>query len=370
MPKPRLALVHDFLFTFGGAERVLLELHQLFPEAPIYTLFYHEPVIKKYFSTAEIRTSYLNRSLLKRWPRLLLSKMPQAIESFDFNGFDLVISSSGAFSHGVVTGPDTTHICYCHSPMRYAWDWHAEYLKELKLGLLGTFLAEGVLKNLRIWDYFASKRVDVWLANSQTVADRINKFYHQQSTIVFPPIRLSPSPKTESDNFTYAVSASRLSKNKKIEQIITACTLTDTPLMIIGTGREESSLKKLAAKLKSKVEFLGSVDDKTKYEIFAKASCFLFAALDDFGIAPVEALSAGIPVIAYGRGGASETVHPGQNGLLYEKQTTESLAEKLSEFKNSGVALSPAEIRASSECYSPENFRRKILEVVYNAAKN
>jgi glycosyltransferase involved in cell wall biosynthesis len=366
----KIALVHDFLFTYGGAERVLHALHQMYPEAPIYTLLAEPEIVAAHFPKATVYTSSLQRSPLRSKPAWLVAAMPKAIEEFDLSAFDTVISSSGAFSHGIITGPHTRHISYCHSPMRYVWDWHAEYIAEKGMSTpFRKFLAEQVLSKLRIWDYVASKRVDMWIANSSVVQQRIRKFYGQESQIIHPPVDtdfFDPEKAVSDTKERHVITASRLSSYKKIDQMIEACSACDIPLKIIGSGTERQRLENLAVSRKAQVTFLGSTSEEEKRNLIAGSNCFLFAAEDDFGIAPVEALSLGIPVLAYGRGGAVEYVINGVNGYLYNEQTSRALTESLSLFLEKGVQSSSNEIRESALRFSLRNFQKAIAKVVAN----
>ena len=366
-----IALVHDFLFTFGGAEQVLLAFHELYPEAPIHTLFAEPRIVQKYFPNARIITSPLQRSWLRSRPHLLLTRMPQAIEWFDFSGYEVVLSSSGAFSHGVITGPETTHVCYCHSPMRYAWDYHREYLGEMGIrGGLALGLAEQVLSGIRIWDSVAAERVDRWLSNGRTVSGRIKKFYGKESTVVYPPVNtdfFDPSLVTQTQRQGHLLTVSRLTKNKRVDLAIKACAAANLPLHIAGAGKEEASLRKLARSLQAEVTFLGRIDEVAKRQALAEARGFIFAAEDDFGIAPVEALSMGTPVIALGKGGATETIQHGANGRLFGEPTVQALQEELLSFTKHGVSLSAAEIRATALRFSSERFKKEIANHIDHA---
>lgn len=363
-----IALVHDFLFAFGGAERVLLALHEMYPEAPIYTTLGEPGLVAKHFPDADIRYSPLQRSWLRHVPPLLIGKYPQAVESFDLSGYDTVISSSGAFSHGAITGPDTVHICYCHSPMRYAWDYHAEYLEEKRVNpLVSALIVRPLLHRLRIWDYVSSKRVDRWVANSAAVQGRIRRYYGQESVIVHPPVDtefFSPQPDSEPPG-KYAVIASRLTANKRIGHAILACGALKMPLHIIGKGDEESRLRELQQQCGGEVVWHGPVDEKTKRDVIRKAACFIFASEDDFGIAPVEALSMGIPVIALGRGGATEYVQSGKNGYLYPESSPESLTAALTDFLEKGVDYSKGAIRDTALPFSRARFEERIASIVH-----
>lgn len=363
----KIALVHDFLRSFGGAERVLLELHHLFPEAPIYSLLADPKTIEQYFPNASIQTSYLQHSWLRHRQQFLLPFLPQAIESFDFSEYDVVISSSGAFAHGIITSPDTTHICYCHSPMRYAWDWHAEYLAEKGIRKASALAsASSVMNYIRTWDYVASKRVDYWIANSQTVSNRIEKFYRAQSQIIYPPVDTTffkPTNSASQKTAPYAVTVSRLSKYKRIDLLLAACKQEGLPLVVIGEGEDRPRLEKLAAS--AQVTFTGRISDTELRGYLEDAYCFLTAVEEDFGIAPVEALSLGIPVVGLGIGGVAESVVDGQNGILFEKPDLQHVATALRRLGS--THFSSSEIQASAEQFSKERFRMAIQKLVDHA---
>lgn len=364
----RIALVHDFLFTYAGGERVLKSLHEIYPDAPIFTLTADPLVVEKHFPKADIRTSYLQKSWRRRFPRLLLAAYPQAIESFDFNEFDLVISSSGAFSHGIVTGPDTIHVCYCHTPMRYVWDWHAEHVEERGLNsALIRFGWESLMHQLRLWDAIAAKRVDYWLANSQTVAERIASYYRQKAEVIYPAIDttsfdLKSAPQKSSQ--PTAITVSRLSANKRIDLIIEACAKVGLPLIVVGEGKELTTLKNLAEKLKADVTFTGSLSEVKKREELAKAHCFIFAAEDDFGIAPVEALASGTPVIALNKGGVRETVESSKSGLFFAEPTVPELGRALRHFLENGVSFDSDQIRQSAQRFDTKTFEKHIQQYI------
>lgn len=363
----RVAIVHDFMRVFGGAERVLKELHDIYPQAPIYTLLADPSMVAEHFPGAEIYTSSLQKSWLRHRQQFLLPFLPAAIEEFDFNAYDTVISSSGAYAHGVITGPDTQHICYCHSPMRYAWDWHAEYLSEHGVKSVSALAAASTIMNrVRTWDYVASKRVDVWLANSGTVSKRIAKFYGQPSQIIYPPVDtqffspgddISPLPKP------YVITVSRLSRYKRIDLLIEACHSVKLPLVIVGGGEDAAALKRAASG--KDVTFTGRIDDTALRRYLQHARAYVTAVEEDFGIAPVEALSLGVPVVALGVGGVTETVVDGVNGRLFALPSVDSLTEAL--LRLDSLSTIPADIRRSAGQYSRQAFQTAIRNVVDHA---
>lgn len=365
----KVALVHDFLNSYTGAERVLKALSDLYPDAPIYTLFYDPKITGKYFKGCTIIPSSLQRSLLRRKPALLVNKMPNAIEEWDFKDYDIVISSSGAFSHGIVTLDKTKHFCYYHAPMRYAWDWHAEYLNEKGINnpILRLFAESGIHK-LRSWDYITSKRVDVWIANSQNVANRIKRYYRQDNShVIYPPIPVKSIIEKSANSFSnttekYAITISRLTPNKRINLIIEACANLRLPLVVIGEGAAKKQLSALAKELKANLTFKGWVSEEEKINLLSKSSLFVFAAEDDFGITPIEAMACGIPVVALNAGGTAETVIDQHNGIHYSEPSAKLIAEAIQ--KALDTKWDRNEIQKSALKYDISTFNTQILELV------
>lgn len=364
--KLKVAIVHDFLTYWGGAEQVLRSLHRLYPDAPIYTLLYDKSM-DEYFPDARIRVSFLGKlpSWLKRRKKLLLPLMPAAAETFDLSGFDLVISNSSSFAKGVVVKPRTLHISYCHAPTRFLWDWYRDYLEENRIGTFKKFLAVPILHAMRIWDRSASERVDYYIANSENTARKIKKFYARPSKVIYPPVdhaRLCGAkdlpPVAEKD---YYLIVSRLSPYKKIDVAINAFNKLGLPLVIIGTGSDMGRLRKMAEK---NVKFLGFQDEKLLAAYYRNAKALIFPGEDDFGITIAEAMSSGVPVLAYGRGGALETVMPGKTGELFESEVPEILADGIRRMNRNMDKYDAGEIRASAEKFSRENFEKRFKEFV------
>ncbi len=370
----RVALIHDYLTRFGGAERVLLELAGLFPEAPIFTFLYDEQKMGQYFPASRVRPSFLQKfpKFLRSRPRYLLPFLPTAPETFDLREYDLVISSSSAFAKGVVTRPKTLHINYCHNPARFLWDYSFEYLGQQKVGNGRNLIAKMILGYLRLWDRAASQRVDHFLANSQHTASRINKFYRRDAKIIYPPVKISKqlTPKNPSDSTGQAVNSkqgdyflivSQLTPYKKIDVAVEAFNKLNLPLVVIGEGPQLAHLKSIA---KSNVQILGWLSDEETAEYYKNCLAFIFPGEDDFGIAPVEAMSWGKPVLALKAGGAQETVLPGLTGELFEAATPEVLADGVRRLRANLAAFSPLVIRKWAEKFSEERFRREFMEFV------
>ena len=354
----KIALVHDYLIQDGGAEKVLEVLQETWPEAPTFVLFFDEKKMPA-FKGKDIRTSFLQKlplALTKyQW---YISLMPAATEQYDLREFDVVISSTSAFAKGVITRPDAVHICYCHTPTRYLWTDSQSYVNELHVPKFVKTLLPLLLSKLRMWDQQAAQRVDFFVANSQTVADRIKKYYRRDSEIIYPPVdtnhfHISPKPKT------YFLAGGRLVAYKRYDLIIEACNKTGVALKIFGNGPVEADLKKIA---NSNIEFLGRVSEKEQRELYANAKAFIHPQEEDFGITPVESMASGRPVIAYRKGGATETVVEGLSGEFIETQTVEELAKHLVNFDES--KYDPNKIKAYAEKFSEEKFVEKMHGLV------
>jgi glycosyltransferase involved in cell wall biosynthesis len=368
----KVAIVHDFLTKTGGAEKVLMILHEMFPDAPIYTSLYSAKGTKGVFEKDgyTIIPSYLSKypdSVIRR-PKLFLAKLSKAVESFDLSEYDVVISSSNSFAHGVITKPKTFHITYCHSPMRYAWDWYHEYLRENKIGfgLKGMYI-RNILSTTRVWDKVASARTDYWLANSQNVADRIKKYYGKESEVLCPPVDVDKITPNENIGDDYYVIVSRLEPYKKVDLAIKAFNQLGKTLVIIGTGTELSKLQQLA---NNNIEFLGWQSDASVIEYIRNAKALIFPGEDDFGLTPVEAMAAGRPVVAYGSGGALETVTPGETGVFFKESSEKSLMDAINKFESGITHFSPKKCRKQAEKFSKENFIKKFQEILDREYKN
>lgn len=350
-------LVHDWLTNaIGGGENVLEVIHRLIP-SPIYTLVSNPEKLKNsYFQDLDIQTSFIQKlPLAKTKYRNYLPLFPKAIESFDLRPFDLIISSSHCVAKGVVTHPNQLHICYCHTPMRYAWDLMDRYLKEANMdrGLKGL-ITRKILFFLQNWDSRVSDRVDYFIANSQYIAQRIEKAYGRSSHVIYPPVNTTHFQMKEKKE-DYYITASRLVQNKRIDLIVDAFTqMPDKKIIIIGEGPER---KKIEAKASKNIEFLGIQTASQLKDYLQNAKAFVFAAIEDFGIAPVEAMASGTPVVAYGEGGVLETVIPGVTGHFFKEQTAHSLIQAVKEFE--GMSFDPKNCRERAEQFSLERFKRQ-----------
>jgi len=364
----KICLVHEYLIEFGGAEQVLKGLLELWPDAPIFTLIYDaKGNCKDIIQSTRVTGSFLNKlPFSKGKHRAYLPLMPLAIEQFDLSGFDVVISASHAIAKGVITGPDQLHIGYVHTPIRYAWDMQTEYL--LKAGLekgLRSFIARSLLHYLRIWDMRTAAGVDHYIANSQFIARRIMKLYKREAEVIYPPVEIDRFTVRE-DKEDFFVTISRMVPYKKLDLIVSAFNqLPDKKLVVIGDGPEFKRLKTMAS---SNITLLGFQSDQVIEDTLQRARAFVYAAQEDFGIVPVEAQACGTPVIAYGKGGALETVIPGKTGLLFNQQTAEALVSAIEDFERL-PAFNPLTLRKNAERFGKERFKREMFAFVEDKVK-
>jgi len=362
-----VAIVHDWLVTYAGAERVLEEIINCFPEADLFAIVDFIPKNERSFlKDKPVKTSFIQKlPFAKKKYRTYLPFMPLAVEQFDLSGYDIVISSSHAVAKGVITGPDQLHISYVHSPMRYAWDLQHQYLKETGLdrGLKG-WLAKRELHKLRMWDLRTANGVDHFLANSRFIARRIWKVYRREATVIYPPVDVNSFTLCEQKE-DFFLTASRMVPYKKIDLIAEAFSLIpDKRLYIMGDGPDFDKVK---SKSGANVELLGYQPFDVLQNYMQRAKAFVFAAEEDFGIVPVEAQACGTPVIAYGKGGALETVTEGETGLFFDAQTTSSIIEAIQRFEDIKDRFIPAKIREKSLRFSRDRFKREFISFVDEA---
>lgn len=372
----RIAIVHDWLVIHGGAERVLEQLIELYPSADIYSLIDVVPDHQRGFLRGRVPVT----SALQRLPgvarhyRKLLPLMPYCIEQFDLSAYDLVISSSFCVAKGALTGPNQLHVCYCHSPMRYAWDHYHEYLRET--GLLrgpASWFARWQLHRIRTWDVRSANTVDHFVANSGFVQARIRKFYRRDAAVVHPPVDVDLF-ELERDKDDYYVAAGRFVPFKRLDLVAEAFRrMPNRRLVMLGDGPEMSRIR---AKAGPNVEFTGYLPPQGVRDYLRRARAFLFPSEEDFGIVPLEAQACGTPVIAYGSGGALETVvgldDPGQSaatGLFFAAQTADSIIAAVERFEAESTRFDPAAIRAHAETFSPHAFRSAFAAQVERARR-
>lgn len=362
----KVAIVHDFLDTYGGAERVLEVICEIFPKAPIYTLLYDKDKMRGKFENKEIHLSFLQSfpKFLKKRKKYLLPLMPTTPETFDLREFDLVISSSGAWSKGIVTRLDTLHISYMHSPMRFVWDYKERYINELgkKIGVCKRMF----LTYLRVWDFQAAQRPDVLIANSIFTKERISKYYRRESEVVYPSLIEGLKNevleiKTEINKENYFLIVSRLSAYKKVDLVVEVFNKMGLPLVIIGEGAEEDKLRKMA---KKNIKILGWKSDENLQKYYQNARAFIFPAVDDFGLTMIEAMNYGKPVIAIRDGGAMEIVREGVTGEFFDAQTVEVLADGVRRFIEKEANYDPEVIRADAIKFSKDKFEERLLEII------
>ena len=368
----KVAIVHDWLVSLGGAERVVESLLKLFPQADLYTSVY-DPKKVKLFKNRQVRTTFLQHwPLAKSKHQLYAALRPMAFESLDFKDYDLVISSSSAEAKGIITPTDTLHISYIHTPIRYYWSGYEDYLSNPGFGPINPLVRlfmPSMVKKLRIWDYAAAQRPDFLVANSDTVKKRIEKYYKRDSKVINPPVNINKfassneSSKDEVHDFYLVVS--RLVPYKRVDLAVQACSHTNRKLIVAGKGPELKSLKKIAGK---SVAFVENPSEEKVIELYKRARAFIFSAEEDFGITPVEAMAAGLPVICFGQGGATETVVNGRTGIYHSKQTTDSLIAALEEYEN--TKFNKATIIARAKEFSEERFLVNLGGLVVEQIKN
>lgn len=356
----KVALVHDHLFQRGGAENVLLEFAKLYRQAPVYTLINH-PQQKELFKDLRIQASFLDNLWgVEKHFKWYLWLMPIAWESFDFSQYDVVITSASAFCKGILTPPNTLNICYCHSPTRYLWSDTHHYVEELAQPRLIKKLLPILLNRLRIWDFMAAQRVDAFVANSNYVAKRILKYYRRNSKVIYPPVPTSEF-KISSNVGNYYLIVSRLRPYKKVDLAIKAFNQLGLPLKIVGDGEEATRLKAMA---KSNIEFIGEASAEVRNKLLAECRAFIHPQEEDFGITAVEAMASGRPVIAYGAGGALETVIDNVTGKFFTEQTWESLVEVVINFEQQFKDFNPQIIKQQAEKFSDSRFRQEFTAYV------
>lgn len=353
----KVAIVHDWLTVYGGSEAIIRILHGMFPDAPIYTTVFAPENMPEDFRKMDVRPSFLqNMPLAKKKYTTYLPLMPRAFEQFDMTEYDLVISSNTCCSKGVITGPDTLHICYCNTPMRYGWEFYHEYVDHKSAP--ARFMIAGMMKKIRMWDRLSADRVDVFIANSKNVARRIKKHYRRESKVIYPPVRTELFLPGETAGDYYLV-VSRLVPYKRIDLVAEAFTELGLPLRIVGAGSEFEKIKALSG---SNVELLGRLEDDEVLKLMQGCKAFLFPGEEDFGITPLEAQACGRPVIAFGRGGALETVKKDVTGVFFMEQTKECLEQAVREFESK--TFDSEKIREWAERFGQKRFEEELYTFI------
>lgn len=367
---PKISIVSDWLVTYAGAERVLEQLLAMYPDADLFSVCDFLPDDDRQFLHGRApRTTFIQRLPFARSKyRSYLPLMPLAVEQLDLSGYDIVISSSHAVAKGVLTGPDQLHISYVHSPIRYGWDLQHQYLRESGLdhGVHG-WVARWILHGVRQWDARTANGVDVFVSNSAYIGRRIVKAYRRDATVIYPPVDVAGFAAREAKDGFY-LAASRLVPYKRMDVVVDAFSgMPDRELVVIGDGPQLEKLKTHAAG-KANIKLMGYQSTEVLRDHMQRARAFVFAAEEDFGIVPLEAQACGTPVIAFGKGGALETVRPlgleRPTGVFFDKQTPEAIIAAVDEFERSGSAISPQDCRANAERFSVERFRTEFSELV------
>jgi glycosyltransferase involved in cell wall biosynthesis len=366
----RVAVVHYWLLTYTGAEREIAALLEVFPQADLFALVANEKMTAR-FAPHRVTTSFLQRLPgSHRFHRYMLPLCPFALEQFDLRGYDVVISVESGPAKGIITSPGSCHINYCNSPMRYIWDMYHEYTNGKDMSRLTRLVFKAVSHYMRMWDLASASRVDYFIANSNYIAGRIRKFYRRDSTVIYPPVDV-PAGYVSDRVGEYYLVVGRLVDYKRVDLAVEACNRLQRPLRVVGVGPQYRRLKELAGPT---VEFLGELTEVQKNDQYAGCRALLFPGEEDFGIVPVEAHSFGRPVIAYGRGGALETIQgpfAGEeaidsscDGIFFAQQTSDSLADAILAFEESEVAFSPAVIARNAARFSTDRFKQEMADFV------
>jgi glycosyltransferase involved in cell wall biosynthesis len=353
----RVALIHDYLNQYGGAERVLEALHELFPDAPVYTSIYDFRAMPESYRSWDIRTSWMQRLPgWRRWFRSYFWLYPSAIESFDLGDYDLLLSSSSAYAKGAIPRPGALHICYCHTPMRFGWRT-GSYVEREGIGSGTGWALSLLLTWLRTWDIVSSQRVDAFVANSHGVAERIRRYYGRDAAVIPPPVDLPPYVEAQPEDVYLA--GGRFVPYRRLDLVVQAFTALKLPLIVFGDGRDRRRLESLAG---PNVRFAGRVSDDELQQLYRRCRAYVTAFEEDAGIQPVEAMAAGRPVIAYAAGGVRETVVEGESGWFFHEQTPAALAVAVAESR--AVHWDAAAIRRHAEQYGRERFRERISALI------
>ena len=363
----RVAIIHFSLTGMRGGERVVESLCRMFPKADIYTHVVRPEALSQTLLTHPIHTTFIQKlpGSIKHYQKYL-PLMPLALKQLDLRGYDLVISSESGPAKGVITRADTPHICYCHSPMRYLWDFYQDYLDST--GPATRFLMRPLFHRLRLWDYASAQRVDHIIANSRAVQRRVKRWWGRESTVIHPPMDVCAFANPDMSQLknvlgqpvsgSYYLCLGQLVSYKRVDLAVQACTATGRNLIVSGDGPERKKLEKMAGPT---VRFVGRAPSEAIPALYAGCKAFLFPGEEDFGITPLEASAAGRPVIAYGKGGALDSIIPDETGLFFEQQNTDSLIATLNSFETTGdTAWNVDRLKARAQGFSEELFRERM----------
>ena len=360
----KIAIVHDWLTNMGGAENLIINFHEMYPEAPIYTSVYNPERIDDRLKKADIRTSFIQKKKKKiENHKKYYPLMPLAFENLNLNEYDVILSSSTCCAKGIIPNPDALHICYCNTPMRYAWEKRGDYVKntgKLKRKLIGL-----LTHYMRIWDVTSSSRVDYFIANSTAVQRRIKQYYRRDSVVINPAVRCSLFNISDIDKDYYLV-VSRLVTYKRVDLAVQACKELNKKLIIIGDGPEKENLQKIAGDSEN-IKFLGRLDDNEVKKYMAECKALLFPGTEDFGITPVEAMACGRPVIAFKRGGTLDTVIDERTGIFFEKQTADDMKNAI--LKSEKITFNKQDIRNHALKFDESKFKKKIADFIEEKMK-
>lgn len=353
----KLAIVHDYLNQYGGAERVIETLHELYPDVPIYTSIYTPNTMPASFKEMDIRTSFMQKfPFLEKYFKYYLLLYPRAMESLNLSGYDVVLSSSSAFAKGVRTEKGALHICYCYTPTRFVWDYE-NYVKKEGLSKLVSKILPLAIKRLRKWDLKTIPRIDCFIAISNNIRDKIKKFYNRDSLVIYPPVDISMFD-IQKGIGDYFLIVSRLNSYKNIDLAIRAFNIVDLKLKIVGTGPFRKTLEKLANG--NNIKFLGKVTDEELIKLYGRCRALIFPGEEDFGITSLEAQASGRPVIAYAKGGSVETIIDGKTGVLFKENNHKSLLKAIEQFIEIEDSFDKKIIRDNALRFSAEIFKEKI----------
>jgi len=353
----KIAIVHDYLNQFGGAERVVEVLHELYPHAPIYTSIYTPETMPSVFRNMDIRTSFLQKfPMLNKYFKYYLLFYPKAMESLKIEGYDVVLSSSSAFAKGVRLDKNILHICYCYTPTRFVWDYE-NYVKKEEFS---KFISEALplaIKKIKKWDLSTIPNVNHFIAISNNIREKIKRFYNRESVVIYPPVDVSMFHES-SDISDYFLVVSRLNSYKNIDLVIEAFNHLELKLKIVGVGPFRKQLENMVKK--DNIEFLGKVLDKELVELYSRCKALIFPGEEDFGITPLEAQASGRPVIAYAGGGALETIIEGETGLFFERNEPQSLIDAVNKFIKIEKNINSKKIIENAWKFNKEVFKKEI----------